>query len=704
MERIDQTMTLARPGERESGALLLRPSRKSLARPLSLGNFLTELRRRNVYRAALAYCVVSWLLIQIATQVFPFFEIPNATVRLVVIVCIAGFPIAMLLAWLYDLTPEGFVRVGELDLATRKERGRMIDFTIIGILTVAVSLLLFDRFQPQSIDKSIAVLPFENMTADEGNAFFADGIQDDILTSLSKIGDLRVISRLSTLPYRGEGKKNLREIGAALDVANILEGSVRRAGDRVAITVQLIDARTDRQIWAKRYDRTMSDALTLQGELAQEIAAALHARLSPEEKARIETKPTDNADAYVLYLRGRQFESRPDKLLQDLRMAERIFGEAVELDPKFALAHAMLAMTRAEIYHFYEPLESWKEKARSAAERALQLRPDLSEAHQARGLCYYWMEKDYAAALRELAVAERFAPNDVAVGFIVAAIHRRQGHWEEALAGFERMQKLAPQDLNIVRNILITNTAMRRWPAAAKAAARWRSLAPDSITARIQSAYIQFWWKGDTHAWRAQLADIPVGIDPDGVVVSGRWEGAMLERNFAEAARILEESPRERIDYMNGGTTPKSFLLGLTALARGDRAKAQEELANAAATFEKQVRASPEVAVRHANLGLCYSFMGRREEAVQEGRRAVELKPEAIDAFDGVLMQCYLALIYARVGENFLAFSLLERLAVTPGAVDSVNHSVTANDLKLRWEWDVIRNDPRFAPLVSEME
>ncbi len=697
-------MTLAGPGDRKTGALLLRRSRRSLARPLSLGNFLTELKRRNVYRSALAYCVVSWLLIQIATQVFPFFEIPNATVRLIVIVCIAGFPIAMLLAWFYDLTPEGFVYVGEVDLATRTQWGRMIDFTIIGILTVAVSLLLFARFRPQSIDKSIAVLPFENMTADEGNAFFADGIQDDILTSLSKIGDLRVISRLSTLPYRGEGKKNLREIGDALDVASILEGSVRRAGDRVAVTVQLIDARTDRQIWAKRYDRTISNALTLQGELAQEIAAALHAKLSPEEKARVERKPTDNADAYVLYLRARQLESKPDRLLQDLQMAEQIFAQAVQLDPNFALAHAMLAITRAEIYHFQLPLESWKEKAWSAAEKALELRPDLSEAHQALGLCSYWMEKDYPAALRELAVAERFAPNDVAVGFIVAAIHRRQGHWEEALAGFERMQKLAPQDPNIVRNILVTNTALRRWPAAAKAAARWRALAPDSITARIQTGYVKFWWKGDTHALRAQLADISVGVDPDGVVVCSRWEGAMLERNFAEAARILEKSPREKLDYMNGGATPKSFLLGLTALAGGDKAKAEEEFVAAAAIFEKQVRQSPEVAVRHANLGLCYSFMGRREEAIHEGRRAVELKPEAIDAFDGVLMQCYLALIYARVGENDRAFPLLERLAVTPGAVDSVDHSVTANDLKLRWEWDVFRSDPRFAPLVAEME
>ncbi len=331
---------------------------------LSLGNFLTELRRRNVYRAALAYCVVSWLLIQIATQVFPFFEIPNAAVQLVVIACVAGFPIAMLLAWFYDLTPECLVREGEIDPATRKQLGRMFDFIIIGVLAVAVSLLLFERYQPEPTGKSIAVLPFENMTADQGNEFFADGIQDDILTSLSKIGDLRVVSRLSTLPFRGEGKKSPREIGEALGVASILEGSVRRAGDRVVVTVQLIDARTDRHLWAKRYDRTISNALTLQGELAQEIAVALHARLTPEEKARVERKPTDNADAYVLYLRARQLEAKPDRLAAGFADGgANLCARPCSWTRILPSLTPMLAITRADIYHFHQPLESWKEKA-----------------------------------------------------------------------------------------------------------------------------------------------------------------------------------------------------------------------------------------------------------------------------------------------------------------------------------------------------
>ncbi len=678
-------------------------ARRSISpKSVNFRNFFRELKRRNVYRAAVAYCAVSWLIIQVATQVFPFFEIPNATVRFIILALCIGFPIAMPLAWLYELTPEGFVREEEVDVATRKGLGRQMDFIIIGVLALAVALLLYDRFRPHTLDKSIAVLPFENMTTDAENAFFADGIQDDILTSLSKIGDLKVISRTSTLAYRpGQATRNLREIGQALGVSSILEGSVRRDGAQVAVAVQLIDTRNDRNIWSKRYDRTISNALTLQGELAQEIARELHATLTPEEKARVQTKPTDNADAYVLYLRARQLQLNPDALLQDLRTAEGLFNQAVKLDPQFALAHAMLSITRGEIFHFHEPLESWKQKARSEADIALRLRPNLSEAHQALGLCFYWLDADYESALRELALAAQLAPNDTAVGFAIAAVRRRQGRWQESLDTFERMQNLDPQDPNIVRNILITNTAMRRWPAAAKAAERWRAMAPDSVTAKIQSGYVAFWSKGDVRALRTMLAEIPAGVDPDGVVTSCRWEGAMMERDFDSAAQILAAYPLGDLDYMNGGATPKAFLLGLTALARGDTATAQTNFAAAAETFEKDVRESPDVAVRHANLGLCYAFLDRRDEAIAEGRRAVELEPESKDAFDGAIMNCYLALIYARVGASDLAFALLERLAKTPGAVDSVAYSITASDLKLRWEWDPVRSDPRFEKLIE---
>lgn len=673
---------------------------------MNLRRFLSELKRRHVYRAAVAYAAVVWLLVQIATQVAPFFGVPDWAVRAFIVLLLAGFPFAMVWSWIFEVTPEGIVRTAEIPPEERRapsQFGRKLDFVIIAALLLAVGLLLYDRWRPSPVPaKSIAVLPFENMTAEPANDFFADGIQDDILTSLSQISDLKVISRTSTLPFRGKAGKNLRQIGETLGVATILEGSVRRDGSQVAVTVQLIDARTDRHIWANRYDRTMSNALTLQGELAREIADALHARLSPEEKARVSTRPTDNADAYVLYLRARHLERKPDVLLEDLSAAEQLFSQAVELDPQFAIAHAMLAITRAEIFHFHQPLARWRQKAREAAETALRLRPDLSEAHQALGLIHYWMDANFDAALRELATAAELAPNDANVGYFIAAIRRRQGKWEEALATFERMQELSPQDPNIARNILITNTAMRRWDAASKAASRWRALAPASLTAKIQSGYVDFWKDKDAGAIGRWLEEVQSENDPDGVITSCRWEAAMLERDWARAEEILAAYTPRGLDYRTGGLTPKSFLLGCTALARGDESQAQSYLQAAAAEYELAVRESPGVAERHANLGLCYALLGRREEAIQEGLRATELKPVTADAFDGMLMRCSLALIYARVGAADEAFALLHDLAVQPGAVDSVNHSITAADLALRWEWDALRQDPRFDGILAQ--
>ncbi|MEP6956654.1 MAG: hypothetical protein ABI883_07495, partial [Chthoniobacterales bacterium] len=328
--------------------------------------FLAELKRRNVPRAAIGYSAGAWLLIQIATQVFPFFDISASAVRLIVLVLLAGFPFAIVWAWVFELTSHGIVRTEDMPPETARTRaaGRKIDFIIIAVLAVAVAMLLFDRFRPRDLDKSIAVLPFENMTSDPENAFFADGMQDDILTSLAKIRDLKVISRTSVMRYQDSRNRDLREIGATLGAAHILEGSVRRKGDRLRVTVQLIDARTDRHIWAESYDRVVSDALTLQGELAREIATALHATLSPEEKERVARKPTGNPDAYALYLRARQYELSPDTLLQDYKVAEQLYARAVALDPDFALAHARIATTSAAIFHFHEPLASWATKAR----------------------------------------------------------------------------------------------------------------------------------------------------------------------------------------------------------------------------------------------------------------------------------------------------------------------------------------------------
>jgi serine/threonine-protein kinase len=571
------------------------------------------------------------------------------------------------------------------------------------LLAVALAASLFIFFAPSPSEKSVAVLPFENLSAEKENAFFADGIQDDILTSLAKIDGLRVISRTSVMGYRGaKASWNLRDISKALGVANVLEGSVRREGNRVVVAVQLIDARRDRHIWANRYDRTLADSLGLQGELAAEIAEALRVTLSPDEKARVQTKPTGNTDAYVVYLRANQIQRNPDTLLEDYKTAERLYRQAIALDPNFALAHARLASTCAAIFHFHEPLDGWKDKARAEAELALGLQPNLAEAHLALGQYIYWIEGAYDRAVQEFDQALRLSPNNAEIGELIAAVRRRQGHWQEAIDAYERNQKIDPQNANIVRNLVFTNTALRRWPDASRWAAQMRAMAPASLVAKIQSGYVDFWWKGDTHLLKSLLTQVPAGTDPDGVVTSCRWEAAMIDRDFAAARTILQNSSVNEISYTNAGATPKSFLQGFIELAEDNQAQAQKLFESARSSFEKAVEEAPSSADRHANLGWFYAFAGRKDDAIREGRRAVELKPESKDAVDGAIMNCYLALIYARLGEKDLAFPLIERLSKTPGAVDSVDYSITANDLKFRWEWDPIRNDPRFQKILAD--
>src|SRR5256885_2436064 len=293
--------------------------------------------------------------------------------------------------------------------ARSKRRNALIFGSLIALAAIGLAFfLLRDRLLRRPIEtqmdaKGIAVLPFENFSDDKENAFFADGIQDDILTSLARIKDLRVISRTSVMGYRGAAVHSLRSIGQTLGIEMILEGSVRREGNRVVVTVQLIDALTDRHLWANRYDRTLADSLGLQGELAAEIAEALRVTLSPDEKARVETKPTENSEAYVFYLRANQIERNPDTLLPGFKKAEQLYAKAIALDPNFALAHARLASTDAAIFHFYEPLDSWKTKARNEAARSLQLQPNLAESHLASGQCAYWLDQGYERALAEVA-------------------------------------------------------------------------------------------------------------------------------------------------------------------------------------------------------------------------------------------------------------------------------------------------------------
>ncbi|MBO0696229.1 MAG: tetratricopeptide repeat protein, partial [Verrucomicrobia bacterium] len=439
-----------------------------------------------------------------------------------------------------------------------------------GALLIAISgfsVWLYSRqaaFMSSAPEKTIAVLPFQNFSPEKENAFFADGVQDDILTSLAKIKDIRVTSRSSVMKFRDPAAagQNLRQIAKTLGVANVLEGSVRREGDRVVVNVQLVDAQSARQIWANRYDRTLADSLGLQGELASEIADALRATLSTDEQARVTAKPTQNPDAYVFYLRATQIARNPDTLLEDYKTAEQLYMQAIALDSDFALAHARLASVCAEIFHYYEPTEEWRSKAQTEAQTALRLQPNLAEAHLALGQCIYWMDQDYDRALEQFDIAARLSPSNGDILRLIAAIKRRQGKWEQALEEYKQVAKLDPQNPNTVRELIFTNTAMRRWPEAARWVEQLREMAPASIVAKIQAGYVEFWWKGNTDLLKSLLNQVPPGVDPDGSVTGVRWELAMLDRDYAAARRAMDASTAKELSYTGEGSTPRSFFQG----------------------------------------------------------------------------------------------------------------------------------------------
>jgi serine/threonine-protein kinase len=556
---------------------------------------------------------------------------------------------------------------------------------------------------PQIDSKSVAVLPFENLSSDKENAFFAQGIQDEIITTLSKISGLRVISRTSTAHYKS-APENLPEIARELRVAKILEGSVQKVGDRVHINVQLIQADNDTHLWAQSYDRELTDIFAVEAEVAKRIADSLSATVSPQEKARVETKPTDNADAYVLYLRARDYQTRPDSLLEDFQAAAKLYEQAIALDPKFALAHARLSATTSNIYHWFQPTEALKQKARNEARESLRLEPNLGEGHAALGLYFYYEEVDYAAALRELEIAANILPSDGDVGLYTAAVHRRQGHWAEAIAAYRHAEMIDPRNPVMLYDASQTYFGLRDWPRAAEGLDRVLALSPDSYNVKIQRAYIEFFWKGNTSAITAALESIPASFDPDGVMTFARWDVALMNHDPAAAEKALVSCRFENVNAPTGIPLPKSYLQACIDLLRGDNAKAQPEFEAARPGLENTVADSPQDGPRHAQLGLLYAFMGRKDDAIREGRRALELKPISVDVIDGAVVECFLALIYARTGHSDEAISRTERLLTTPFAVDYCDESISRNDLRTRWEWDPLRQDPRFQKILSGPE
>jgi serine/threonine-protein kinase len=660
--------------------------------------FFEELKRRKVYRVAIAYIVAGWALAQGLAQVLPVFEISNSIIRPVIVLLLIGFPVALVLAWVFDITPSGIQRTPVIltqPAASTPRRRNIITLGAVGIvISVVVGFFVLPRAAGHKIDKSIAVLPFENLSYEKENAYFADGMQDDILTNLSKIGDLKVISRVSVMSYR-DGKRNAREIGKALGVATLLEGSVRRVANRVRVNVQLINANNDEHLWAEDYDRDLTDVFAIQTDLAQKIANALQAKLSPNENARLDRRPTNNSDAYLLYVQAHDYANRPDHLRETSVKAEELYEKAIKLDANFALAFAGLSTVESWIYHSYEPIPARREKARLNADEALRLQPGLPEGHLALGSSYYYGDRDYQRALSEFEIAKRDLPNEADAYTSIAAIQRRQGKWAESTANFEKSASLDPKNTNVLFNFGVNYMAQRDFENADKLFDRAIAADPQSFTAHGMKSALAILWKGDVGFAENQLALVPPGFDPDGLVTSARIWVLMLQRKFAEALQVLQQFRGETLIYPERGACPRAFLEGTLYLYQGNREKAYAAFEQARVEAERLVRDAPDDSARHAQLGAVLAALGKKEEAINEGNKAVQLLPESEDAFDGPQRTTALAEIYAQVGEHDEAVRLVDHLLKVP-------NGPTVSELKLDPVWDPLRKDSRFQALIDK--
>ena len=667
-----------------------------------MSGFFEELKRRKVYRVAAAYIIAGGFIIQIASAVFPAWELPNWSQRLLIVLILAGFPIALIFAWIFDITPSGIERTSKVEAQTQAppshRRRNLILLAAAGlVISFAAGFFVLPRASARKIDKSIAVLPFENLSDAKENAYFADGIQDDILTNLSRIGDLKVISRTSVMSYRGK-PTTVREIGKTLGVSTILEGSVRREGNRVRVTVQLINATNDEHIWGNNYDRDLIDVFAIQTDLAHEIADALQAKLSPIEKEQIGRKPTQNADAYLLYVQAHDIFNRTDRLRDDIVKVEGLYEEAVKKDPTFALAFAGLGMVENWMYHSFDPTPARRDKAKAAVDSAIRLRPELPEARLALGFFYYYCDRDdqhYQRALDEFGVAQRSLPNNADVYLAIGAIERRQGKWAQSTANMEKAAALDPKNAWVLQNLSFNYEANRDFETAERILDRGLAVAPQSFAVRGLKAKLALEWKGDVSVSEKFLSEVPAGVDPEGIVTLSRINILILQRRFAEALQLVKKMPKETVHGEGTAPTPKAFFEGILHFMLGEKDKARADFERARVIVEESVRDVPDDPGRHAQLGAIFAGLGRKEEAIREGKRAVELLPESKDAFEGPQVTIALAQIYCWTGEKEQALQLIERSLSTPNGIN-------VPLLKLDPVWDPIRDDPRFKALIDK--
>jgi TolB-like protein/Tfp pilus assembly protein PilF len=663
--------------------------------------FFHELQRRKVYRVAVGYVIVAGGVIQLASAVFPAWELPAWTLRMVVVLLLVGFPIALVLGWAFDITAEGIETTPALPSAEAGAAGnahrRRNLVLLLGLgLTIAIlaGFFILPRVVARNVEKSVAVLPFENYSDEKANAYFADGIQDDILTALSRIHDLKVISRTSVMGYRNSSK-NVREIGRALGAGAVLEGSVRSDGKRVRLNVQLINAENDEHIWANEYDRELNDVFAIQSDLAREIASALRAKLSPSEKERMSRPPTENGEAYLAFMQARDLQSAVDDMAK-MKQAEQLYQRALQLDPNFALACAGYSWLQSWIYHTWDPSPARREQARALALHALDLQPDLPDGHLALGFSYYYGSNDFASALRELQIAQRGLPNTMEVFLVIGAIKRRQGDWNKSNASLEKAASLSPKDIWALQNLALNYEMQRDFTRADATVDRALKLNPKSVSSWQLKARLAVEGKGDFGAAGeaiAALAALPETEEQAGTLCTIRGSVLILQRKFSDAIEVLENTPDNSFPDAEMILASKYALLGSAHLGLQDREGARTAFLRARALLEKALSTRPDDPDAHVQLGNVLAFLGEREAALQEAETAVKLLPMSKDAFHGPDVLQGAAQIHALVGEKARALAAIRGLLARPGLL-------TRGLLKLDPTWDSLRDLPEFQQLL----
>ena len=679
--------------------------------------FLAELKRRHVFKVAAVYGATAFVVLQLADIVFPSMGLPEWAIPFIVALTLACFPLALVLAWAFETTPDGVRKTdpaasGELEAIASQPRGVRWPSGLLALLGVVLLLgggwWVLGRGSGDSnaagtarsssvsrdVDgnrSSIAVLPFDNLSADPENAFFARGVHEDILTYLSRVREFRVISRTSVEQY-ADRQVNLREVANELGVTYVVEGSVRRSGDRVRVTAQLIDATTDDHLWAENYDRELADVFAIQTAVAQEIVRALQAELSPEEERLISEQPTENVEAYELYLRARQLTGAGGLSLSADEEAARLLEQAVALDPRFARAWALLAQVYGNIYWFGtnrspERLTAQKE----AIDRAFALDPELPEARLALASYYYRGFYDYDRALEQLETVRGQLPSNADVLYFMGLTLRRLGRWDESVAAFHQATQLDPA--NVTTAAELVNTALdagdmeRAWEASDRLLARYR----DNGVLAAHRALLFLHGEGNVEAARRTL-DAVEPVD-SWFYAYASMETSFFERDFDAALAVISEYGHQ-FDWVAPGFS--DFLAGEALFLAGDAVGAERRLARARSVLEAEVGKpyAAEYVWPHLVLAMTYAYQGEAELALESCRRAQTILPESKDKVHGVDAAYYCAFTRARVGETDGALETIERMLQTPSGV-------TSHQLALDPRWDFLRDDPRFQSLVT---